>query len=95
MSILVVGGDKIDKITQKLSDKGFDKIEHFDGRKKGQRKFKLPSQMDYILVITDFLNHAMMNQIKKQAKESDIPVIYSKRACYDLEILLDGETTLN
>jgi len=90
MGILVVGGDNIEKISTKLTTKGFDEINHYNGRKKGQRKFKVSKNMDYILVLTDYLNHAMMENIRKKAKIAEIPVIYSTRSWSSIEKNVDG-----
>lgn len=38
MSILVVGGDKIGNIIQKLSENGFSEMQHISGRKPGDKK---------------------------------------------------------
>jgi len=33
-----------------------------------------------ILVFSDFVNHGLMYNIKKAAKENSIPILYSKRS---------------
>lgn len=89
MSILVIGGDNISKISDELNRKGFDEINHYDGRKKGQRRIKISNRLDYVLVLTDFLNHAMMENIKKRAKTAEVPVLYSKRSLSSIKQTMD------
>lgn len=90
MSILVVGGDNIEKISDELNRKGFDEINHYNGRKKGQRKFKISKKLDYVLILTDFLNHAMMENIRKRARIAEVPVLYSKRSLSSVKQTMDG-----
>lgn len=79
-SLLVVGGDNIDKITKKLEDKGFKEIIHLDGRKKQMSKKEIPRKVDLILILTDYINHNLTNIIKRKAQESEIPICFAKRS---------------
>ncbi len=85
MSILVVGGDKLGSITQKLSETGFSEIQHISGRKYGDRKTKIPFNADIVLVLTDFIEHALMRNIKKESKKSGVKLIFSKRSWTHME----------
>ena len=45
MSALIIGGDRLGRITDELYKKGFTDIKHITGRKGGERKIKIYSQM--------------------------------------------------
>ncbi|PIF03309.1 MAG: hypothetical protein CSA86_05895, partial [Arcobacter sp.] len=58
MSILLIGGDKIDPISDMLKGLGVKNIEHWDARKKSSApKKKVPQDTDCIIMLTSFLNH--------------------------------------
>lgn len=85
MSILVVGGDNLGNIMQKLLDNGFSDIQHISGRKPGDKKFKIPYETDLVLVLVDFINHALMNAIKKESKKYGVQITFSKRSWVHIE----------
>lgn len=85
MSILVIGGDKLGNITQKLSENGFSDIQHISGRKSGDKKIKIPCETDLVLVLIDFIGHALMNNIKKESKKYGVKITFSKRSWTHIE----------
>lgn len=85
MSILVIGGDNLGNIKQKLSDNGFSDIHHISGRKPRDRKIKIPNETDLILVLVDYINHTLMNVIKKESKKYGVQITFSKRSWIDIE----------
>ncbi len=44
------------------------------------RNFEIPSETDFVLVMTDYINHAVMRKVKRAAKDSDVSVIYARRS---------------
>ncbi|WP_368488395.1 DUF2325 domain-containing protein [Clostridium sp. BJN0013] len=80
MSILVIGGDKLGNITDKLKETGFNKIGHVTGRKKGDRKVKIPENTDLVLVLTDYVGHNMAEIIKERSRRSDVAVMFCRRS---------------
>ena len=81
MSILVIGGDDIVSIKAVLGSLGADKVTHWDGRKNHGTKAKaIPQDTDYLLMMTDFINHNMMKKYKKLAKKQAIPMICTRRS---------------
>lgn len=81
MSVLIIGGDKIDTIRSILDSLGKFSITHWDTRKKSSAcRKEIPQDTDYILMLTDFLNHNAMYKYRKEAKKKDIPVICTKRS---------------
>ena len=84
MTALVIGGDRLGKIPSVLEEYGISSHVHWSGRKKKMRKFKIPKDTDVVILFYDFLEHNMMDTIKVQAKQKNIPCIFSRRACSDL-----------
>jgi len=81
MSVLVIGGDKIDAIKTILQCMGFLNITHWDGRNHTTTcKKEIPHNVDYVLMVTDFINHNVMYKFKNDAKKRNIPVVCSKRS---------------
>lgn len=56
-SLLVVGGDKLGNITEKLEQQGFREVIHLTGRKSRMVQTNIPRKVDAILVLTDYVNH--------------------------------------
>ncbi|CAB1250842.1 DUF2325 domain-containing protein [Clostridium sp. WLY-B-L2] len=80
MSILVIGGDRLGNIKDKLRENGFNKIGHVSGRKKGDRKIKIPENTDLVLVLTDYIGHNISEIIKNKSKRSDVTIMFCKRS---------------
>lgn len=81
MSVLIIGGDKIDTIKGILDQFGDCSITHWDTRKKSSACRKdIPLNTDYILMLTDFINHNAMYKYRKEAKKKKIPLICTKRS---------------
>jgi hypothetical protein len=80
VSILVIGGDKLGNIKDKLKENGFNKIDHISGRKKGDRKIKISEGTDLVLVLTDYIGHNISEIIKNQSKRSDVTIMFCKRS---------------
>ncbi len=85
MSILIIGGDNLGTITQKLSESGFSSIQHISGRNSGDIKTKISPKTDLVLVLVDFINHALVNIIKKETKKNGVKVTFSKRSWIQIE----------
>ena len=82
MSILVLGGDKIDPIRKILMELGVIDIIHWTARnqKNGRKKNKvIPTKVDMILMLTNFLNHNAMKHYRSEAKAKDLPIVYATR----------------
>lgn len=79
MSVLIIGGDKIDKISLLLQSFGVTQTTHWDSRKNSTSHKKIPLQTDAILMLTDFLKHNSMSHFKKIAKKQNIPYICTRR----------------
>lgn len=90
MNALLVGADTLGNIPEVLNSYGIDEYTHISGRKKGMRNSIIPSKVDLVIVFTDFVEHPVLKNIKTQAKESNIPCIYTKRSTTHLSEKLKG-----
>jgi hypothetical protein len=89
MAILVVGADRLGNINKELNDVQCEDVIHWRGRDKmSSKKYIIPSSVDKVIIFYDFINHNLMNSIKRQAKKNSLPIIYSKRALSDLQVKL-------
>lgn len=79
MSFLIIGGDKINTLKTILEDFGIANIMHWDTRKKSSACRKsIPQNIDYVLMLTDYINHNAMYKYRKEAKKRNIPLICAK-----------------
>lgn len=81
MSLFIAGGDGLGKIKNKMKKLGFNDIIHFPGRRKSEhRNFQLPNEVDMVLVLTDYINHSLMQKIKDEARSKDVKLLFAKRS---------------
>lgn len=80
MAVLIVGGDKVTTIKDELFGRGIVDIEHWNGRKPGEKYRVIPKNIELIVVVTNFINHSLASKIKKEAKRLNLPVMYSKNS---------------
>ncbi len=80
MSVLIIGGDKIDSIASVLESFSFDKIVHWDARNPSVVRKEIPSDVKLVIMLTNFLNHNAMNKFKNEAKRKAIQFICAKRS---------------
>lgn len=89
MTVLIVGADRLGTIPEKLKEQGIEEIIHWTGRGKNEEKKQIPERVAEIIVFCDFVKHNLVNYIKKQSKQRNIPVTFAKRSlsCLDLGCL--------
>lgn len=80
MEALLIGADTLGNIPDVLSSHGIDKYTHITGRKKGMRNTVVSSNVDIVIVFTDFIEHPVLQNIKAQVKHQEIPCVFSKRS---------------
>ncbi|OAA91215.1 DUF2325 domain-containing protein [Clostridium ljungdahlii] len=93
MSILVVGGDRLGNIEDKLREKGFNEIGHVTGRKKGDRKIKIHENTDLVLVLIDYIGHNMANIIKERSRRNNVEIMFCKRSWPSIRKNIEKYTT--
>lgn len=80
MALLIVGADRLGNIPEYLHSRGANEIIHWSGRQKSFRNRRIPNKVEQVIIFYDFVNHNLMQSIKKQSKSKNIPVVYGKRA---------------
>lgn len=80
MTVLIVGGDKIDSFTRTLAQAGFSGFRHWNGRKAGDHHQIVPHDTRLILLVIDQVNHGMAARIRSEACTRNIPIIFSPRS---------------
>ena len=85
MSVIIIGGDKVNGIISKLYELGVTKHQHWDSRRNSTSHKQLPTGTDAVILLTDFLKHNSMFQFKKEAKKRNIPYICSRRGISSVE----------
>ena len=89
MNALLIGADRLGNIPELLENRGVEEFTHWDGRKKGMRKMKIPTDTDVVIIFTDFIEHRLTERIKSETKAMNIPCIFSRRAVSDLSKQMD------
>ncbi|MDM8561667.1 DUF2325 domain-containing protein [Candidatus Parabeggiatoa sp. HSG14] len=89
--VIVVGADKLGKITTLLKDRGFANLKHITGRQpKTQKSMPVSTAHAELMVLfTDFVGHNVMHNYRKRAREQKIPFIACRRSVCDLAKCLD------
>ncbi len=67
-SLLIVGADRLGSIPKRLEELGFSEIIHVNGRKAKMVKKEISIQVDFILILTDFVNHNLTTILKKRKR---------------------------
>lgn len=88
MSILLIGGDRLDSITGKLMESGFENVEHISGRKNRDKKIKISEKTDLVLVLVDYVGHKLAEVAKEESKKSDVKIVFSRRSWACMEKII-------
>jgi hypothetical protein len=93
-NLLIIGADHLGNITKKLKNCGVSNVIHVSGRKVNMVRMNIPENVDFILVITDFVNHNLAKVIKQKAKDQEIPTYYVKRSWSSIYKVLQEQEVL-
>ncbi|HRQ06489.1 MAG TPA: DUF2325 domain-containing protein [Nitrosomonas halophila] len=88
MTVLIVGGDHIASLKQTVRARGYSRIEHWNGRKKGYSRRTLPGNTEMVVILCDCVNHNLVNSVKDQASRTNIKMIFSRRSVHEINKLL-------
>jgi len=87
MQCLIVGADHLGKAPDVLKDK-FDvtKTIHWTGRKRNQRvkNIRKLKDLSLIVVYAGYVNHGIVEEVKKFAKKFNIKIIFVNRGLSEL-----------
>jgi hypothetical protein len=78
---LVVGADRLGTIPMRLAEEGV-QIIHWRGRNNSFKTKAIPIDVDMVILYWDFVNHPLMQNVKKQAKARGIPLIFNHSKSY-------------
>ncbi len=96
MSIVVIGADYLGIIEKNLYSLGITELTHINGRKvQNQNKINIPKKTDFVLVLTDYVNHNTAKMIKEVARTKDIPLVFSKRSWGSVEEKIISSGVMN
>ena len=79
MSILVVGGDSVDAITQRAHAGGHGCVEHWSGRKTRDLTKSIPKDTEAVVVVLDRVNHTLARKVRTEATRRGLPLFFQKR----------------
>lgn len=94
MTVLIVGADQLGNIPQELEKYGCEEVIHWDGRKKTAVKKEIPTKVDMVVILHDFVGHVLMNSIKEKAQKMKLPLVYSKRSVTHIKEKLDNQASV-
>jgi len=80
MTVLIVGGDYLGKIPERLKELGFSQIQHLSGRKVNHIEAELPHSVDVVLVLVDYINHPLACKIKREAQRRGVKALFARRS---------------
>jgi hypothetical protein len=90
MRALLIGGDYVDQIVESLAARGYTRVEHWNGRKQGDTRRLIPSDVSLVLVLTDYTSHPLLKHLKHEAARRGVPVLYSRRSLVEVRQRLDS-----
>lgn len=88
-SVLIIGGDHVDHYRSYLQARGFDHIDHWDGRRNSECHKRLPQTVDLLVIMIDQVSHGLLYKMRRLADERQLPVIYTPRSLARLATALD------
>ncbi len=80
MDVIIFGGDHLGNIPHLLHNHGVQLVKHVTGRKQADLRFDIPPKISAILVLTDYLSHSMLIEVKANAKRQGVKLVFAKRS---------------
>jgi hypothetical protein len=90
MRALIIGGDYVEQIADELSSYGYSRVEHWNGRKQGDTRRSIPSNVDLVLVLTDYTSHPLLKHLKQETQRLGVAVVYSRRSLVEVRQKLEA-----
>lgn len=88
MQALIVGADRVEGIRAEIlrhADQfGIRDIEHWPGRKVSDTSRQLPRKTGLVVFMCDRANHMLMRNVRKQAADMGIPMVFCRHSVTDL-----------
>lgn len=89
-TVLIIGGDRVDRYKAFLAEHGFASVTHWDGRRKSECHRRLPQSLDLVVIMIDQVSHGLLYKMRRQADERHLPVIYTQRSVTQLAKALES-----
>lgn len=89
-TVLIIGGDHVDRYKAFLAAHGFASVTHWDGRRKSECHRRLPQSLDLVVIMVDQVSHGLLYKMRRQADERHLPVIYTQRSVTQLAKALES-----
>ena len=94
MQALIVGADKIEGIKAEIfrvaDQLGIRDIDHWTGRKVSDCRRSLSKQTGLVIFMCDRANHMLMRNVRKQAEELGIPMVFCRHSATEVRERLEG-----
>lgn len=88
MQALIVGADRIDTIRTEIlrvADRfGIEDVDHWPGRKTSDSRRALPRRTGLVVFVCDRANHMLMKNVRKQAEELGIPMVFCRHSATEV-----------
>lgn len=77
--IIIVGGDSVEAIKQRMSTEEPKIIEHWSGRRPRDLQRALPKDTEAVVVILDRISHALARKVRLEAGRRGLPISFMGR----------------
>ena len=91
-SVLIIGGDHVERYKSFLLERGYDSVSHWDGRRKSECHRRLPQTLDLVVILVDQVSHGLLYKMRRQADDRHLPVIYTQHSVTQLAKALESIT---
>lgn len=91
--VVVVGGDSVEAIKQRLGTEGAQTIEHWSGRRSRDLQRFLPKDTEAVVIVLDRISHALARKVRAEAGRRGIPISFMGRKWSSHSGSGDGSST--
>ena len=88
MSVLIVGGDRVNTYKEYLQTQGLGPVLHWNGRKNSDCHRSIPASTRLVVILVDQINHMLAIKLRRSADDLDLPVVFSRRSIGQLDQLI-------
>ena len=88
MSVLIVGGDRVNTYKEYLQTQGLGPVLHWNGRKNSDCHRSIPASTRLVVILVDQINHMLAIKLRRTADNLDLPVVFSRRSIGQLDQII-------
>lgn len=77
--ILIVGGDSVEAITQRMKTTSWSAVKHWSGRRSRDLQRSLPRDTETVVIMLDRISHTLARKVRAEAGRRGIPVVFMGR----------------